>query len=171
MVRTNIISLTTALSAALSASEATVLSLLESARRKEALLRAGDIEGLKEAVEHEEELIASIKQVDELREEKSKALAEALGLPDENPSLRDIIEAMGDSTQAKGLSEQREKLKKSLALLEMHNARVKHLLELKKEYAEYMLGVLRDPDRRSMYLHNGARDDGDDGRRIFDFHV
>jgi hypothetical protein len=53
----------------------------------------------------------------------------------------------------------------------MHNARVEHLLELKKEYADFMLGLLRDPERRSGYLQTGERDEGDDGRRILDIHV
>jgi hypothetical protein len=171
MENTNVISAAEALGAALSEAEAAVLNLIESAKQKEICLRIDDIDGLKAAVEQEEELIASFKKADALREEKSVALANAAGLNGESASLNDIIAAMGETPQAERLSALRENLKNALALLQMHNARVEHLLELKKEYADFMLGLLRDPERRSGYLQTGERDEGDDGRRILDIHV
>jgi hypothetical protein len=172
MENANVISAAAALSAVLSASEAKIGSLIESAKLKEALLRAEDIEGLKAAVEQEEELVASFGAVDVLREEKSKALARAVGLKEESPALGDIIAAMGDTPQAVSLSALREKLKAALARLDMHNTRVAHLLELKKQYADFMLESLREPEpRAAVYSQTGERAEGDSGRRILDVQI
>jgi len=168
-----VISAAAALTAALSASLAKIDQLVELVKKKEEMIRADNIEGLKEVLEQEEEMMSSVREMDLLREQKSKELARALDLKDEDAPLGDLIAALGDTPQAANLSRLRDSLRGSLAVLDNCNTRVRQLLELKKEYTDYMLNLLRSPERRSgTYSQTGQpEDDGDGGRRLVDIHV
>jgi flagellar biosynthesis/type III secretory pathway chaperone len=133
-------------------------TLLGLSEQKASFLTAGDAEGLSAAVEKEEDIVLSLRDIEEDRKAKADALAKAIGIFDKNITLKGIIGKIDDEQYRKRLSDLRDKLLDAVSRLSVKNARLKELLKLQIGITDYMLNMLYVPKRRNhSYDQTGGR--------------
>ncbi len=146
--------------------------LSEISDRKAACLTASDIEGLRDAMEKEEELIVALNEAENERIAKADALSQAIGLFSKNVRLKELIAAITDTDAAQMLGRRGERLNAAVAELAEKNNRLSELLQLQIDRNDYMLNMLFAPkSKNNAYNVRGTRRDNHDNRGFLDVHV
>mgnify|MGYP002349626162 CR=1 FL=1 len=113
--------------------------LYECACRKERALIENDLNGLKRAVENEEDLTPLLREKEGPRQGTALRLAGLLGLRAQKPSLRELAGALADREAADRLREAGGRMSEAVARLQRKNSTVRELLTLKSEYTDTLL--------------------------------
>lgn len=146
--------------------------LSEISDMKAACLTAGDIEGLRDAMEKEEELIVALNNAENERIAKADALSQAIGLFSKNVRLKELTAAIPDAALAQKLGRQGEQLSAAVAGLAEKNNRLSELLQLQIDRNDYMLNMLFAPkSKNNAYNVRGTRKDNGDTRGFLDVHI
>jgi hypothetical protein len=141
-------------------------------RDKEALLTAGDIEGLRSATEKEEEIITALNRTENDRKISADALSQAIGLFNSDITLKDIIGQLADSAMKERLSDLRGRLIGAADNLSRLNDKLGQLLQLQIGLADYMINLLYVPKKRNhSYDIQGSRRDEPNGLNLLDLHI
>lgn len=142
------------------------------AGEKEALLTAGDIEGLRSATEKEEEIIAALNQTEKDRKISADALSQALGLFNSDITLKDIIGKLTDGIMKERLSNLRSGLIGAADNLSRLNDNLGQLLQLQIGFADYMINLLYVPKKRNhSYDIQGSRKEEANDLSLLDLHI
>jgi flagellar biosynthesis/type III secretory pathway chaperone len=146
--------------------------LTELSGRKSGCLTAGDIEGLRSAMENEEEIIAALNDTEKDRMIKADALSQAIGLFTKNAPLKALVEALPDRAAGEKLRQLGERLGAAMAALSDKNGKLKELLQLQINCNDYMLNMLVIPKHKgNAYDVRGSRRDDAAGRGFLDVHI
>lgn len=146
--------------------------LTDISKQKEAFLTNGDIEGLRNATEKEEELIAALNRTEKDRRICADALSQAIGLFNEDITLKDIVEKITDKEMRERLSALRDKLIEAAAQLSARNDRLAQLLQLQIGFTDYMINMqFRPKSRNNSYDIQGSRREDTSNRSMLDLHI
>lgn len=146
--------------------------LVELSKEKESYLISSDIEGLRNATEKEEELIAALALTENDRKIEADALSQAIGFFDKDIKLRDIIDHIGDPPLRERLAEIQNKLTESINVLSAQNEKLKQLLMLQIDVTDYMLRLLyTSKSRNQSYDVQGCRKEVSNELSMLDLHV
>jgi flagellar biosynthesis/type III secretory pathway chaperone len=146
--------------------------LTETADTKAASLTAGDIEGLRTAMENEEELIAALDDTEKDRMIKADALSQAIGLFSQNVRLSELVASIPNCVLSERLKRLGESLTSAVAALTVKNGTIKELLQLQIGCNDYMLNMLVTPkEKNNAYNIKGNRRENKADRGFLDFHV
>jgi hypothetical protein len=147
---------------------------------KEAFLTKCDIEGLRNATEKEEEIVAALNRTEKDRKICADVLSQAVGLFDKdnkkkdsnNITLRDIIEKITDKKMRERLSVLRKELIEAADHLSVLNDRLGQLLQLQIGLTDYMINLLYIPKSRNhSYNIQGIRRDETRDLSLLDLHI
>jgi flagellar biosynthesis/type III secretory pathway chaperone len=146
--------------------------LTETADNKAGCLTAGDIEGLRVAMEDEEELIAALDQIEKDRMIKADALSQAIGLFSQNIRLSELEKAIPDRLLGERLHQLGERLTSAVTVLTEKNGTLKELLQLQIGCNEYLINMLVAPkEKNNAYNFNGSRKENQTDRGFLDVHI
>ncbi|NLT14817.1 MAG: flagellar protein FlgN [Clostridiales bacterium] len=146
--------------------------LTEISGEKEALLEAGDIEGLRSMTEKEEEIIAALNRTEKDRKNCADALSQAIGIFQSEITLNDIIEKLSESTMRERLSELRNSLLDAAENLSRLNDRLGQQLQLRIGFTDYMINLLYVPKKRNhTYDIQGSKKDEAGDMNLLDLHI
>ncbi len=146
--------------------------LTEISAEKEALLTAGDIEGLRSAAENEEEIIAAFNQTEKDRMNCADALSQAIGIFNSDITLTELIEKLPDHTMRERLSELRTRLLNAADNLFRQNDRLGQLLQIQIGFTDYMINLLYAPKTRNhSYDTQGSKKDEAGDLSLLDLHI
>jgi flagellar biosynthesis/type III secretory pathway chaperone len=139
---------------------------------KEAFLTAGDIEGLRNVTEKEEEIIAALNRTEKDRKICADALSQAIGLFHNDATLQDIIAGLPDSAMKERLTDLKEKLVGAADNLSRLNAKLAQLLQVQIGFTDYMINLMYVPKRKNhSYDIQGARQDETSDLSLLDLHI
>jgi flagellar biosynthesis/type III secretory pathway chaperone len=146
--------------------------LTEISKEKEALLTAGDIEGLRSAAEKEEEIITALNRTEKDRKNFADALSQAIGVSNNEVTLSEIIERITDRSIKERLSDLRHKLLDAAENLSQLNDKLGQLLQLQIGFTDYMINLLYVPKKRNhSYDVQGSKKDEANDLSLFDLHI
>lgn len=144
--------------------------LVASAREKESVLQAEDVDGLNDILVKEEDIVLALKQNEAEREARAGRLAAAAGLGGEQIRLAGLIEAVGDPFCQARLAAAQDELAAEMERLLRQNSKVKELLQYKINYTDYMINLLYDPqDNLFSYDMEGNKEDTADKVNLLDY--
>ncbi len=147
-------------------------ALTEISDKKEAFLTAGDIEGLRDASEKEEEIIAALNRTEKDRKIVADALSQAIGLFNKDIKLKDIIENITDSKMRERLTDLRTKLIDAADHLSVMNDKLGQLLQMQIGFTDYMINLIYIPKTKShSYDIQGSRRDETNDLSLLDLHI
>ncbi len=140
-------------------------------RRKKKLIISGDIGELAPLVKTEEEMVGRLTAVEKERISLSETLADQLGIPRQEFSLKLLAENMKEPERRAAILKLRENLFTMVSVQAQCNNTVKELLKQKKEYADVMLGLLQTQSVGTTYDSRGSVDAAYSASGLFDLHA
>lgn len=147
-------------------------ALTDIAIEKEAFLTSGDIEGLRGAIDKEEDILTALNRTEKDRKVYADALSQAIGLYSKDATLKDILEKITDSAMKVRLSGLRDALLAAAEQLSALNDKLGQLLKLQIGYTDYMINLLYIPkSRNNSYNIQGSRRDDSNNLSLMDLHV
>lgn len=140
--------------------------LLTYGKKEEAALIANSLDGLREAIERQEEISLKLAEQERLRIQKAQMLTAFLGISRPNASLNEIEASLSDPELAEQLDRTGKALAESVRGTQVENNTVKEILSLKSDYTNTMLRLLTgggDSRNQSYDMHGGIKAYNEDG--------
>ncbi|NCB50709.1 MAG: hypothetical protein EOM54_02330 [Clostridia bacterium] len=146
--------------------------LMESAKKKEDLIIADDVEGLSELLSEETETSCAVRQKEKELKYRADQLRRAAGIGNKVSKLREICDAVCDPDGRERLIAAGNNIAESVEWLGCQNEKLRALLRQRIGYADYMLNILHSP-RSSLCSYDmlGNRGDDSGGFCLLDYHA